>query len=312
MIELESVTKSYGSLKALDSADLNIPEGSVYGIIGPNGAGKTTAMSIMAGLLKRDGGKVRVAGDDPQTDSKAVRASIGYMPDFFGVYDGLTSKEYLLFFAATQSVRSQARAAVVADLLALVDLEDKADADVNGLSRGMKQRLSLARALVHDPAVLILDEPASGLDPRARIHLRELISELNRMGRTIVISSHILSELEGMCSHLAVIDHGKVVVDGTVESLRSDAAGTRNIRVRIDVSAVETTERWLRDQTEVGSVMVERDVCDFKFTGDEAVGADLLRRAIGAELPIVEWSYHGQSLESIFMKLTGGESGDQT
>ena len=114
-----------------------------------------------------------------------------------------------------------------------------------------------------------------------------------------------------MCSHLAVIDHGKVVVDGTVESLRSDAAGTRNIRVRIDVSAVETTERWLRDQTEVGSVMVERDVCDFKFTGDEAVGADLLRRAIGAELPIVEWSYHGQSLESIFMKLTGGESGDQ-
>ncbi|NOX22785.1 MAG: ABC transporter ATP-binding protein [Actinobacteria bacterium] len=311
MIEFESVGKSYGSLKALDGAELRIPEGSVYGIIGPNGAGKTTAMSIMAGLLKRDTGKVRVAGEDPQRDSKAVRAAVGYMPDFFGVYDGLTAAEYLLFFAATQSVRAQARKAVVADLLALVDLEDKADDDVNGLSRGMKQRLSLARALVHDPSVLILDEPASGLDPRARVHLRELVAELNRMGRTIVISSHILSELEGMCSHLAVIDHGKVVVEGTVDELRNDAVGHRTVRVRVHETAVEAAERWLRDQPEVGSVAVERDVCDFKFAGDDAVGAELLRRAIGADIPVLEWTFQGQSLENIFMSLTVGAEGEQ-
>lgn len=311
MIEFESVGKNYGSLKALDEANLRVPEGSVYGLIGPNGAGKTTAMSIMAGLLKRDAGKVRVAGEDPQRDSKAVRATVGYMPDFFGVYDGLTASEYLLFFAATQSVRAQARQAVVADLLALVDLEDKAHDDVNGLSRGMKQRLSLARALVHDPSVLILDEPASGLDPRARIHLRELVAELNRMGRTIVISSHILSELEGMCSHLAVIDHGKVVVEGTVDELRNGAVGHRTVRVRVHETSVETTERWLRDQPEVGSVTVERDVCDFKFAGDDTVGAELLRRAIGADIPVFEWTLQGQSLESIFMSLTIGAGGEE-
>jgi ABC-2 type transport system ATP-binding protein len=195
IVEFEAVEKRYGKVHALRDADFQVPEGSVVGMIGPNGAGKTTSMLIMTSLLERDGGRVRIGGIDPQRDARAVRRHVGYMPDFFGVYDGIRSREYLEFFAATQGVRSAARPAVVADLLALVDLEEKADADVNTLSRGMKQRLSLARALVHDPELLILDEPASGLDPRARVELRELITQLNRMGRTNVISTHILAEL---------------------------------------------------------------------------------------------------------------------
>jgi ABC-2 type transport system ATP-binding protein len=304
IVEFDSVEKRYGKVHALRDANLAVPAGATVGLIGPNGAGKTTSMLIMTSLLQRDGGMVRVGGIDPERDPLAVRRHVGYMPDFFGVYEGLRAREYLEFFAATQNIRPTARPAVVADLLALVDLEDKADADVNTLSRGMKQRLSLARALIHDPELLVLDEPASGLDPRARVELRELIAELQRMGRTIVISSHILSELEGICSHLAVVDHGRVLAQGTVEEIRSRLFAQRKVRARVAPALIESAEAFLDDRPEVSDLEVERGVLRFLFSGDDAASAELLAEVIGARIPVSEWRVDGAGLEEVFLHLT--------
>ncbi len=304
IVEFAAVEKRYGKLYALRDADLAVPEGSVLGLIGPNGAGKTTSMLIMTSLLDRDGGRVRIGGIDPQRDPKAVRRHVGYMPDFFGVYEGVRTREYLDFFAATQRIRPAARPAVVADLLALVDLEDKADADVNTLSRGMKQRLSLARALVHDPALLVLDEPASGLDPRARVELRELISELHRMGRTIVISSHILSELEGICTHLGVVDHGRILAQGSVGEVRARLFAERRVTARIGHDRALDAEAVLRSHPEVGDVSVEREVVRVHFAGADDVSASLLAGLVDNGIPVVEWRVEGAGLEDLFLQLT--------
>jgi len=310
IVEFSAVEKRYGKVHALQDADLAVPEGSVLGLIGPNGAGKTTSMLIMTSLLDRDGGRVRIGGIDPQRDPKAVRRHVGYMPDFFGVYEGIKANEYLEFFAATQRIRPAARSAVVADLLALVDLEGKADADVNTLSRGMKQRLSLARALIHDPELLVLDEPASGLDPRARVELRELISELHRMGRTIVISSHILSELEGICSHLAVVDHGRMLAQGSVDEVRARLYAGRRVTVRIGEGRALDAEAVLRDQPAVTDVQVERALLRLQFEGGDDVSVTLLASLVAAGVPVVEWRVEGVGLEDLFLQLTApGEKG---
>jgi len=311
IVEFDSVQKRYGKVKALAGASLQVPEGAIMGLIGPNGAGKTTSMLIITALLGRDAGRVRIGGIDPQRDPLAVRRHVGYMPDFFGVYEGLRATEYLEFFAATQKIRSVARPAVVADLLALVDLEDKADADVNTLSRGMKQRLSLARALIHDPELLVLDEPASGLDPRARVQLRELISELNRMGRTIIISSHILSELEGLCSHLAVVDHGRMLAMGEIDDVRSGMVGRRRVSARLVESAVAEAERILRTHDAVSELEVYRDSLQFALTGGDAESATVLTDLVSSGVALSEWRVDGAGLEELFMELTDG-SGQET
>jgi ABC-2 type transport system ATP-binding protein len=212
--------------------------------------------------------------------------------------------EYLDFFAATLRIRSAARPAVVADLLALVDLEEKADADVNTLSRGMKQRLSLARALIHDPELLVLDEPASGLDPRARVELRELIAELHRMGRTIVISSHILSELEGICTHLAVVDHGRILAQGSVGEVRSRLFAARRVTARIGGGRALDAEAVLRRHSEVGDVHVEQALLRVQFEGTDEVSAALLAALVGEGIPVVEWRAEGAGLEDLFLQLT--------
>ena len=311
IVEFDSVRKEYDGTLALDDATLTVEEGSVVGLIGPNGAGKTTSMLIITSLLRRDGGRVRVGGVDPQVAPVAVRQHVGYMPDFFGVYEGFTSREYLEFFAATQNIRPTARPAVVADLLALVDLEHKADADVNGLSRGMKQRLSLARALIHDPDLLVLDEPASGLDPRARVELRELITELNRMGRTIIISSHILSELEGICSHLAIVDHGRVVAEGPVDSIRQRLRATRRIEATVAAASASRLEAILRSRAEVSDIDVEVNRTSFVLDGDEKASAALLKEVVEAEVPVAGWQMRTLGLEELFLQLTDekGEDG---
>ncbi|MFQ5555491.1 MAG: ABC transporter ATP-binding protein [Acidimicrobiia bacterium] len=310
IVEFQQVEKRYGGVHALRSADLGVPRGSVLGLIGPNGAGKTTSMLIMTSLLRRDGGRVRVGGLDPERDPKAVRRHVGYMPDFFGVYEGLLVREYLDFFAAIQGIRPLARPAVIADLLTLVDLEEKADADVNTLSRGMKQRLSLARALIHDPELLVLDEPASGLDPRARVQLRELIAELHRMGRTIVISSHILSELEGICSHLAVVDHGRVLAQGSVDDIRARLFSHRTIVARVLTDDDGAVERILRGDGDVADLEVERDLFRMSFIGDDDASAALLGSLVAAGVRVVEWRVQGAGLEQLFLELTenGGET----
>lgn len=304
MISLESVEKRYGSVTALAGLDLAVPEGAVFGLIGPNGAGKTTAMLILSSLLARDGGAVTVGGSDPQVDPRAVRRRLGYMPDFFGFYESLNAYEYLDFFGAVQGVPAARRRGVVTDLLGLVDLSHKADADVNSLSRGMKQRLSLARTLVHDPDLLVLDEPASGLDPRARVQLRELIAELHRMGKTILISSHILAELEGICTHMAVIDDGKVKAQGDLPSIRDTLTGTRRVRARIPDADVDVTLDMLEAQPEVSEASVERGLVDFVLNGDDDVSARLLADLVAGDITIYEWRVEAAGLEELFLRLT--------
>jgi ABC-2 type transport system ATP-binding protein len=304
MITFEQVEKRYGPTVALDRIDLEIPAGSITGLIGPNGAGKTTSMLIMSTLLARDGGRVLVAGHDPLTDPRAVRRMLGYMPDFFGFYESLTASEYLDFFGATQGIKPARRPAVVADLLALVDLEEKAAADVNGLSRGMKQRLSLARALLHDPEILVLDEPASGLDPRARVHLRELIAELARLGKTIVISSHILAELEGICSHMVIIDGGAVRAHGDLEAIRGQLMVSRRVSARVPDDRIEQLEDLVSGHPEVAEVSVERGVVKMVLHGADDVSAALLATVVAQGVPVFEWRTEAAGLEELFLQLT--------
>lgn len=304
IVEMEGVEKRYGETRALAGADLEVPEGSVFGLIGPNGAGKTTSMLIMSSLLARDGGRVRVAGEDPESDPGAVRRVLGYMPDFFGFYDNLTTAEYLDFFAAAQQISAPRRPAIIADLLTLVDLEDKADTEVNALSRGMKQRLSLARALVHDPDLLVLDEPASGLDPRARIQQRELIAELSRMGKTIIISSHILSELEGICSHLAVIDDGVVKSQGSIDEIRLTLTETHRIAARVPDDRVDDVADLVDSLAEIEDTAVESGLVRFTFHGGDEVSARILAAVVAAGIPVFEWRTEAAGLEEVFMRIT--------
>src|SRR6195256_6945658 len=218
MIETRDLTKKYGDLYAIKSINLNLQKGDVFGFIGPNGAGKTTTMRILATLLNPTWGEAYVCGYSIYTRPRDIRRLIGYMPDFFGVYDDMKVIEYLEFFAAAYRIRGAARRKVCDEVLELVDLGYKREALVTSLSRGMTQRLGLARVLLHDPAVLLLDEPASGLDPRARIEIRGLLKQLRKMGKTIMISSHILPELADICNKIGIIERGKLLFDGDVQT----------------------------------------------------------------------------------------------
>jgi len=283
-IRTRGLSKQYGRLMAVNEVDLDVPLGSVFGLIGPNGAGKSTTFAVLATLLRPTAGKVEVFGKDPVTDAPAVRSHLGYMPDVLGVYDNLSVREYLEFFAAAYRIPRKTWPSLLDGLLELVDLEVKVDSMVDDLSRGMKQRLSLARALVHDPGVLVLDEPASGLDPRARIELRGLVTELSAMGKTIVISSHILAELEEMCTDVAIMEAGRLVASGAPTDIRRQLEGGRRIRVRL-----------VNDEEHEYVV------------ADEAEQAALLRRLVAEEgLDVVEFTEAGTGLEDIFMRVTKG------
>src|SRR5438445_7735823 len=238
-IATNSLTKRYGSLIALDALTLRLDQGDVFGFIGPNGAGKSTTMKILAGLLAPTAGSASVLGKNVTSNGEFIRRSVGYMPDSFGVYEDLKVCEYLEVFAISYGSPRQQRRKIVQDVLELTDLKYKQDAFVDSLSRGMQQRLGLARVLVHDPPILLLDEPASGLDPRARIEIRELLKELQRLGKTILISSHILSELGEFCNKLGIIERGKLIVAGTVEELMARARAHPVISIKVvgDTSA---------------------------------------------------------------------------
>ena len=229
MIEFRNVTKQYGSLVALDSLTLKIGEGEIFGFIGPNGAGKSTAMKILACLTRPDSGSASVNGLDVTLSGAQIRTLVGYMPDFLGVYDDLTVDEYLQFFASAFKIARARRRVVVDSVLELTDLTEKKHAMVDSLSRGMQQRLGVARVLIHEPRVLLLDEPASGLDPRARIEMRELLTELGRMGKTIMVSSHILSELAEMCTSIGIIERGKLLYSGSIEDAYAKAHAAERI-----------------------------------------------------------------------------------
>ncbi|MEX0885993.1 MAG: ABC transporter ATP-binding protein [Phycisphaeraceae bacterium] len=234
MIQTINLTKRYGELMALANLNLEINEGDCFGFIGPNGAGKTTTIKILATLLKPTWGEARIAGlSVGPVNARHVRRLIGYVPDYFGSYEDMVVQEYLEFFAAAYDIHGPKRKQVVSDVLDLTDLAYKADAEVNSLSRGMQQRLSLARVLLHDPQVLLLDEPASGLDPRARIEIRELLKELHRMGKTILISSHILLELADLCTTVGIIEQGQLRFRGTIDEMFQHARTDRILNVDV-------------------------------------------------------------------------------
>jgi ABC-2 type transport system ATP-binding protein len=310
IIETQGLVKRYGKLTAVDGISLQVPAGSIYGFVGPNGAGKTTTMRILTTLIKPTTGDVFVAGYDIQQYPREVRRAIGYMPDFFGVYDDMKVWEYLDFFAACYEIPERDRPALINDLLALVDLTHRRDDMVEKLSRGMKQRLSLARTLAHDPEVLILDEPASGLDPRARIEIRELLVEMARMGKTIFFSSHILADVAEICTHLGIIEGGQMVAQGTMEEIRRQLIPTREITITL-LDRVDEAKAALAQVEGVGEI---KDLSDdygrkrirVDFNGDDQGVSKMLQALSSREIPVVSFSEQTRDLEAVFIKATQG------
>jgi ABC-2 type transport system ATP-binding protein len=284
-LRIKGLTKRYGATFAVRDLDLEVARGEVYGLIGPNGAGKSTTFAVLASLLKPTSGSVEVLGVDPADRPREVRRSVGYMPDVLGLYDGLSVEEYLRFFAASYKIPRSQHGPLVDGLLELVDLGTKRTAMVNSLSRGMKQRLSLARALVHDPELLILDEPASGLDPRARVELRNLLVELRSMGKTIIISSHILAELAEMCTGIGIMEKGALLASGTPATIRGQLGGRTTVRV----------------------VLAGGEERSYTVDDEHGKAALLRRLVVDEDLQVTEFAETGGGLEDLFMQITTGE-----
>ena len=317
MIETINLSKRYGELLALDNLNLAIAEGDCFGFIGPNGAGKTTTIKILATLLKPSSGQAQIAGLTVGYQNRQIRPLIGYVPDFMGAYEDMVVTEYLEFFAAAYGIHGSQRRRVVGDVLELTDLSYKADAEVNGLSRGMQQRLSVARVLVHDPKVLLMDEPASGLDPRARIEMRELLKELKKMGKTILISSHILHELAELCNVVGIVEQGKLLFNGSV----ADVLRQARVGKIVHVAVAEGTERAAELLGKVAGVkrvsVVEGDGTFASGGGgrlihldfDEQAGTnvtDLPNVLINNGYRLVQFTEEAVNLETAFMRLTKG------
>lgn len=311
IIEIQGLTKRYNGLTALDDLTLSVEEGAVVGFIGPNGAGKTTTMRILTTLLQPTSGQAWVAGHEVTREPKAVRRLIGYMPDFFGVYEDMKVWEYLDFFGACYDLSPAARNGMIDDLLALVDLSNKKDTFVDSLSRGMKQRLCLARTLTHDPRVLILDEPASGLDPRARIEMRELLRELKQMGKTIFFSSHILSEVADICTSIAILEAGRLVAFGDMEEMKKQLRAHRLLQVRLLGDLMPLQELLLHEEA-VTSIMagpeaeLPADTVRFDFSGDDQALSRLLAQIVSRGIPVVSFSEETGDLEDVFLQATRG------
>ena len=305
MIETHELTKMYGELYALNRLNLTLQQGDVYGFIGPNGAGKTTTMRILATLLNPSWGEATVCGYSIYTGSKEIRRVIGYMPDFFGVYDDMKVIEYLEFFASAYRIKGAARRKICEEVLELVDLTYKRDALVTSLSRGMTQRLGLARTLLHDPQVLLLDEPASGLDPRARIEMRALLKELRNMGKTILVSSHILPELADICNKIGIIEQGCLLVNGEVtdvmKQVRTDIVLNIAVAERLTDAA-----GLLENQPEVESVQDKNGVLVVKLNEGVNQYSFLANRLIEQGYELTLFKEDEINLETAFMHLTKG------
>jgi ABC-2 type transport system ATP-binding protein len=307
VIEIIELTKRYGKFTALDSLSLQIEKGTVFGFVGQNGAGKSTTFSILATLLAPTSGTAYINGYNVQKDTKMVRRQIGYMPDFFGVYDQLKADEYLHFYGASYGIPLDERQKLIPQLLDLVNLTHKRDSYVDLLSRGMKQRLCLARSLIHDPEVLILDEPASGLDPRARVEMREILKELKSMGKTILISSHILPELAEMCDSLGIIDGGKLVAEGSVSDIQAKLQGEKMIIVKM-IEGLDKAIAFFEDDPYVSKLIrrEEENSLQFIYRGSSEEQTVLLKKAILHQLPIISFSEVETDLEDVFMEITRG------
>ncbi len=309
MLTIKNLVKKYGKFTAVDNLNLHINKGSIYGFVGPNGAGKTTTMKIIAGLLSATSGSVMINGEEVVKNPRLLREKIGYMPDFFGVYDNLKVTEYMNFYAGTYYIPYKERKDIIDNLLEIVDLTDKKDSYVDSLSRGMKQRLCLARSLIHDPELLILDEPASGLDPRARVEMKEVLKQLREMGKTIIISSHILPELAEMCTEIGIIDRGKLSAEGTVNHIMQQLTKKRIINVK----PFENNEKLIKLLSEkpfISEIIENTDDVEFAFDGDDKELSLLLKNIIIEDIPIISFKEKEGNLEEIFMQITGGNEND--
>jgi len=306
LVEVSNLHVRYGTTHAVRGLSFRIERGDIYGFIGPNGAGKTSTIKVLATLLRPSFGQVRVSGFDVARQPAAVRRKIGYMPDFFGVYDDLTAAEYLHFFAAAYHIPVGDRANLVRDVLALTDLTGKHDAAVDGLSRGMKQRLGLARVLLHDPDLLLLDEPASGLDPRARIEMRELLKELQSLGKTIIVSSHILHELAQFCSHIGIIEAGQMVANGSLRDIYRTLDLRRTIHIQL-ANPSPGLHAAIRALPHVSGVEEQPDRLVVQIREEQCAPEDLLDalHALGARIRMFQPD--AMDMETAFMKLTEGK-----
>lgn len=312
IIETKALHKRYGKFDAVNGLSLEVPAGSIYGFVGPNGAGKTTTMRMLTTLTRPTSGEAWVAGHSVTQEPRAVRRAIGYMPDEFGVYDDMRVWEYLDFFAACYDIPEANRKRLIDDLLELVDLTHRRDDMVDKLSRGMKQRLSLARTLAHDPSILILDEPASGLDPRARVEIRELLVELAKMGKTIFFSSHILADVSEICSHIGIIEGGKMVAQGSMEQMRAQLMPHREIivTVRDEETAAKVKSAVSTIQGVVNVELLEpkagRSRVRIDFTGDDDGVAAINQKITSEGIAIMGFTEETKDLEAMFMRVTKG------
>lgn len=304
MIEIKKLYKHYGDFVALNNLDLSIEKGELFGFVGPNGAGKTTTMRILSGLLKADGGEVYIGEVNAIEDNQALKKKIGYMPDFFGVYDNLKAIEYMEFYASIYGIVGKKAKKLCMELMELVNLSDKAEFYVDSLSRGMKQRLCLARSLVHNPDLLILDEPASGLDPRARFEMKGILKNLNDMGKTIIISSHILSELAEMCTTIGIIEKGSMVTKGTVDEIMSRLVASNPIKIQI-IENKEGAVKIFKEEPLVKNISIDGDYISLGFTGEQDDEAELLAKLIRNNIKVVSFVRESGNLEEVFMMVTG-------
>ena len=303
MIEIENLVKTFGKTKALDGLSLQIEDKALYGFVGPNGAGKTTTMKIISGLLQADSGSVTINGIDAIREVGKIRSMIGYVPDFFGVYDNLKVIEYIEFFASAYNMIGREAERKCLRLLGELGLSDKLDFFVDDLSRGQKQVLCLARALIHDPEVLILDEPTSGMDPRARIEIRNLLKRLSEQGRTIIVSSHVLHEISELVTGLAVIEGGKVVMSGSIDSIERKMHIENPIVIKVEAGADVAAEVLKEDEAVINLTITENDEFYVSYNGNKEDEGYLLKRIVEAGVLVSSFSRRGHDLESVFIKI---------
>ncbi|MEQ8192001.1 MAG: ABC transporter ATP-binding protein [Candidatus Eremiobacterota bacterium] len=305
MIEIKNLVKNYKNFKAVKDISLSLEPGDAFGFLGPNGAGKTTTIKILATLLSPSGGDAFIGGYSVRKEPERIRKIMGYMPDFFGIYDQVKAWEYLDFFASAYKVEKSRRKTIISDVLELTDLYGKRNDYVDNLSRGMKQRLCLARVLIHDPQVLLLDEPASGLDPRARIEMRALLKELRTMGKTIFISSHILTELADLVNKIGIIEAGQLLAFGEVDMILKELAPVKVMKLNV-LESTDMAVKIMEQSCHVNKIDVKERAIQFEFKGTDDELSELVKKLVTEGVKLVALQEQKVDLESVFMKITQG------
>ncbi|WP_346889819.1 ABC transporter ATP-binding protein [Clostridium sp. UBA1056] len=307
MLTIINLEKFYGRYKAVNGLDMHLKKGDIFGFIGPNGAGKSTTMKIIAGLLPADGGEIYVDGIDALKDNKKLKEKIGYMPDFFGSYENLKVIEYMEFYSSIYGIVGKESRNLIMDLLELVNLGDKKDMYVDGLSRGMKQRLCLARSLVHNPELLILDEPASGMDPRSRFEMKGILKNLKDMDKTVIISSHILSEMNEICTSVGIIEEGKMIYSGGINNLLARVSSVNPLKIIVG-DKVKEANTILSELPYITNIKENSRELTVFFNGGEAEISNTIKTLVLKDIPIVSFTQVSENLEDVFIKITEKES----